>query len=211
MYDRILVPTDGSTGTAHVAMQAFDLAEQYEATVHLLSVVDDDVGSILGDARETTVELQEHGRRALDTLEGLAEVYLLEPVSELREGDPAEEILAYADEIDADLIVMGTHGRTGIERRVIGSVAERVVRHAERPVMTVRLPETDRTVTDAAQAERIAAESLDRKGYGGVVVDGASQQLSVWIVEASADGTDYTVYVDPVTQRTSAVRRTPST
>lgn len=207
MYERILVPTDGSRGTAHVAMQAFDLAEQYGATVHLLYVVDDDAGSILADAAETEAELRDRGERALETLAALAGAYHLEPVREMRKGDPAGEILAYGDEIDADAVVMGTHGRSGIERRLIGSVAERVVRNAERPVMTVRLPETDRTVTDGAQAASIAETALDSAGFGDVDVEGATQQRSVWVVEARADGNPFVVYVDPVTRRTSVVSR----
>jgi nucleotide-binding universal stress UspA family protein len=210
MYDRILVPTDGSVGTAHVAMQAFDLAETYGATVYLLNVVDSGVGTILPDSSETERELRDRGERAVATLEALAGTYSLDPVTEIREGDPADEILAYGAEIDADAIVMGTHGRSGIERRLIGSVAERVVRNAERPVMTVRLPETDRTVTEASQAESIVEDALDAAGYGDVAVDGVTEQLSVWVVEATADGEDFTVYVDPVTRRTSLVRRSAS-
>lgn len=206
MYDRILVPTDGSQGTAHVAMQAFDLAEKYGATVHLLYVVDD-FGPILALTSMTRAELRDRGDLALATLAELAGASQLEVVSEIRDGDPAHEILAYADEIDADAIVMGTHGRSGIERRLIGSVAERVVRNADRPVMTIRLPASNRTVTDGAQAERIAQEALDAAGFGDVAVQGATQQPSVWIVEATADGTPHVVYVDPVTKRTSIVRQ----
>lgn len=197
MYERILVPTDGSTGTAHVAMQAFDLASQYGATVDLLHVAetnDDD-------------ELRESGRQAVATLEELAEVYDLDTTREIREGDPTEEILAAADEADADLIVMGTHGRSGLQWRLIGSVAERVVRHADPSVLTVRLPETDRTVTDSTQAEAIVTEALEADGYDEVSVLGTDQQRNVWVVEAEADGVEQLVYVDPVTQRTSVIQR----
>ncbi|PSP39268.1 universal stress protein [Halobacteriales archaeon QH_10_70_21] len=143
MYDRIPVPTDGSTGSAHVAMQAFDLADRYGATVHVLHVVDGSLRSVLG-TDSATEALHEPGRRAVETLEELARSDDLETVPALREGD-------CAGDVDADLIVMGTHGRSGIERRLIGSVAETVVRHAERPVMTVRLPETGETVEERAR------------------------------------------------------------
>ena len=56
----------------------------------------------------------------------------------VRAGDPAQEIIRAANDLDADLIVMATHGRTGIQHFLLGSVAERVVREAERPVLTVR-------------------------------------------------------------------------
>ena len=59
---------------------------------------------------------------------------------EARIGDPGVEIVDYAQEIGADLIVMPSHGRTGLKRLLLGSVAERVVRHAECPVMVLRKP-----------------------------------------------------------------------
>jgi len=58
----------------------------------------------------------------------------------LRDGAAADEILRLADEIDADLIVIGSHGRRGIAKALLGSVAESVVRHAHRPVVTIRAP-----------------------------------------------------------------------
>lgn len=203
MYQRILVPTDGSKGSAHVAMQAFDLAEQYGATVHLLHVVDRGLRSIVGD-ESADAELRDIGHRALATLEQLAESYDLTVASELREGDPVTEILDGAVEVDADLIVLGTHGRSGIERRLIGSVAESVVRRAERPVLTVRLPETSETVTDEGTAADIVATTLDERGYDAHI-DAVERQRHVWVVDANANGEAFTVYVDPVTRRTSAV------
>lgn len=205
MYDRILVPTDGSTGSAHVAMQAFDLADRYGATVHVLHVVDGSLRSVLG-SDSATEALREPGRRAVETLEQLARSDDLETVTALREGDPAEEILDCAGDVDADLIVMGTHGRSGIERRLIGSVAETVVRHAERPVMTVRLPETGETVEDEGEAADIVAETLAEEGRDAEI-DAVERQRHVWVVDATADGSALTVYLDPVTRRTSTVSR----
>ncbi len=210
MYDRVLVPTDGSTGTAHVAMQAFDLAEQYGASVHLLHVIDSNVGRMFADSAESRAEMRDSGRRAIGTLEELASGYEIETVSELREGEPWKEILACADDIDADVIVMGTNGRSGIERRLIGSVTERVVRHSDHPVLTVRLPETGETVADDEEAAAIVSERLEADGYGTVDVEGTSRHRNVWVVDVTADGSPYTVYVDPVTRRTSAVHRTES-
>jgi nucleotide-binding universal stress UspA family protein len=207
MYDQILVPTDGSTGTAHVAMQAFDLADRYGASAHLLHVMDDDVGNLLTSGGDAKAEQQKIGRQAIQPLEEIADVYDVETTTELREGDPSEEILACATDVDADVIVMGTHGRSGIERRLIGSVAERVVRHAEQSVLTVRLPRTDRTVTDGAQAAEIVREALAEQDYSDLDVEGTNQQQNVWVVDVTADGTAYSVYVDPVTQRTSSVHR----
>lgn len=206
MYEHILIPTDGSEGSAHVALQAIDLADQYGATTHALYVIDDDVRALLGDVTGHD-RLSEQGQRAVDRIETMATAHGVEAVTELREGDPADTILGYAEEIDADAIVAGTHGRSGLERRVIGSVAERLVRHATCPVMTVRLPETDVTVDDAEDATTLAAEALTAAGHDATVT-GARRQVSVWVVDAEREGDvddSLVVYVDPVTQRTSVV------
>jgi hypothetical protein len=116
------------------------------------------------------------------------------------------DALCLATELDADLIVAGTHGRTGIERRVIGSVAERIVRRATCPVMTVRLGETDVTVDSKDEATAIATDALEREGIDATVT-GAERQVSVWVVDAESDDSSYVVYVDPVTQRTSVIDR----
>ncbi|WP_340099655.1 universal stress protein [Salinibaculum salinum] len=204
MYEQILVPTDGSQGSAHVALQAIDLAEKYGATVHVLYVVDDSVRTLLPDMGSSGESLDKRGQEAIDRVTKMASVHGVEATGELREGDPADEILAYAAEIEADAIVAGTHGRSGIERRLIGSVAERLVRHATCPVMTVRLPETDVTVEDADHARDLVEDALADEGYTAEVT-GAERQLSVWVVDAETDDESLTVYLDPVTQRTSIV------
>ncbi len=203
MYERILVPTDGSAGTAHVVLQALDLAEQYGATIHVIHVLPG-AGSRLGGLGGTREEHEKRGNRLVDHVAGMAEVHDVAAVTTLREGDPATEILDYADEIDADLIVAGTHGRTGVGRRVIGSVAERLVRHADCPVMTVRLSETDVTVGEAEQARDLIAAALAERDLDAEI-EGVTRQQQVWVGEAVADGESIVVYLDPVTQRTSVI------
>ncbi len=207
MYDRILVPTDGSEGSAHAAMRAVDLAGQYGASIHALYVVDESVRGLLGGLTGSG-RLTEQGRHALDQVAALADASGVEAVTELREGDPADSILDYAEEVDADLLVAGTHGRSGVERRLVGSVAERLVRHAPCPVLTVRLPESDVTVEDAGDAERLAADALADAGFDADIV-GTRRQTHLWVVEAESEGDagDPLVYVDPVTQQTSVVPR----
>jgi nucleotide-binding universal stress UspA family protein len=207
VYERILVPTDGSTGTAHVAMQALDLAEQYGSTVYVLHVVDETASSLL-EATGSESELEEQGERAVERIERMAQVHGVDTVTEIQTGDPASGIIDYAEEIDADLIVAGTHGRSGVQRRLIGSVAERLVRHAACPVMTVRLPESDETVTDEADARELAEEALAQSDRGDGEVTGVERQVSVWVVDIeSDDGESLCAYIDPVTQRTSLVAR----
>jgi nucleotide-binding universal stress UspA family protein len=212
MYDLVLVPTDGSDGSAHAALRAVDLADQYGATVHALHVVSDDFRSLVGEGGR---DLDDRGARAVGTVERMARAHGVDAVTAVKEGDPADTILAYAGEAGADLVVAGTHGRSGIERRLIGSVAERLVRHASCPVLTVRLPDSDETVADADHAAALARAALEAEGYEPAVT-GTSRQNHLWVVEAEArsdgrtegDPTDLLVYVDPVTQRTSTVTRT---
>jgi nucleotide-binding universal stress UspA family protein len=206
MYERILVPTDGSTGTAHVAMQAIDLAEQYGSTIHVLHVVDTDSGAVLTDESAHTTELERQGHAAVERVETMARIHGVATETAIREGDPAEEILAYTVEIDADVVVAGTHGRSGVKRHLIGSVAERLVRHATRPVMTIRLPESDETVEDAEHARKLAQQAIEEAGYEAELA-GADHQVSVWVVDAETETGSLAVYIDPVTQRTSVVER----
>jgi len=141
VYDRILVPTDGGDHALAAARRAFDLAEQYDATVHALYVVETDTNWLTVSKDEVRDGLREIGEdaggQALDAIEALGDDFDVELVTAMREGSPDEEILEYVGDEAVDLVVMGTHGRGGIRRRLVGSVSERVVREATVPVMTV--------------------------------------------------------------------------
>ena len=139
MYDRILVPTDGSDQSERAFEQALDLALTYDAELHLLNVVD--VSALAGEFDSVAVvdSLEESGRKMTHRLRDRAEEAGVETVETLvREGVPYSTILDYADDNDVDLIVMGTHGRTGLDRYLLGSVTERVVRKSDVPVLTIR-------------------------------------------------------------------------
>ncbi|WP_327052114.1 universal stress protein [Halomicrococcus gelatinilyticus] len=139
MYDRILIPTDGSDGSGAAVDSGFDLARQCDASVHLLYVVDDDVyGHYAGvDAIENAEPaLEEQGERVLSA--AAAEADGVDVTTEIVRGHPHEEILACADDVDADLVVMGTEQHTGEYRRLLGSVTERVVRMSDGPVHVVK-------------------------------------------------------------------------
>ncbi|WP_254547394.1 universal stress protein [Halomarina pelagica] len=144
MYERILVPTDDSAGAMAAAELAVDLASQYDATIHVLFVVD--TTSLPADVTATYVDeaLEEVGERATRGVVELADEAGVEtaPV-EIASGAPHREILAYADEHDVDLIVMGTHGRRGLDRLLVGSVTEKVVRLSDVPVLTTRAPKEE--------------------------------------------------------------------
>lgn len=141
MYDDVLVPTDGLEGMDRVTDHACRLAEHCDATIHALYVVDDTAyGSVPDDARESVREtLEADGRDATRAVTEAAYEHGLDAHSEVRWGDPTVAIIAYAVEHGIDLIVMGTRGRTGFERFLLGSVAEKVVRVSPVPVTTVNV------------------------------------------------------------------------
>ncbi len=153
MYDRILVPTDGSAGMDDVITHAGTLARAHDSEVHALYVVDTGRFSTL--PAETTWEsvttmLEREGEMALDSFERLiGDGVAVEGA--VVEGGPSREIVEYAREHDCDLIVMGTHGRGGIDRLLLGSVAERVVRSSTVPVVTVPVTATEREAPDGEQ------------------------------------------------------------
>jgi len=144
MYDRILVPTDGSPSIQSVVDHARELAAVHDATLHGLYVVD--TGSFATLPVESTWDgvtemLREEGELALSEFTERAGDIPVETAH--RDGNPSSEIVEYAREHDCDTIVMGTHGRGGIDRLLLGSVAERVVRAAPIPVVTVPISESE--------------------------------------------------------------------
>ena len=141
-YQQILFATDFSECSEPAAEHALGIAELTGAHLHVLHVIG---------------ELDEHQRvmipaEAFQTLQKEVEVQAVRDLEAFCRnapegvatsthvviGNPFQKILATAAEVDADLIVMGTHGRTGIEHVIVGSTAERVVRRSEVPVLTVR-------------------------------------------------------------------------
>jgi nucleotide-binding universal stress UspA family protein len=147
MYDTILIPTDGSEHAVRAAEYGVYLARAFDATVHLLAVVDVQSAGGLFDAGgldDAFVDrLEAEGETSLEAVEAVtADTDRVRTA--LVRGSPAEAILEYAAEQDADVIAMGTHGRTGVNRYIAGSVTERVVRRAEVPVLTVRATDGSR-------------------------------------------------------------------
>ncbi|MFC7137376.1 universal stress protein [Halobaculum litoreum] len=144
MYDDILVPTDGSPAADAAVDHALTLAREFGATVHALYVVDATAYSVL-EAGTTVVRdaLEREGAAAVARIAEAAEAANVPAVEAVVDGTAYREILAYAADHDVDLIVMGTHGRRGLDRYLLGSVTERVVRAANRPVLTVHADEAD--------------------------------------------------------------------
>jgi len=141
-YENILIPTDGSAAATHAAEHLVGLAAALDATVHVLSVVDD---SALGSDVRSTITGEESEQAATDAVEAVvsdAETHgVTNTVRHIEHGAPAEAILDCIESNDIHAVGMGTTGRRGTERILLGSVAEKTVRSAPVPVMTVTKPE----------------------------------------------------------------------
>ncbi|MFC7073167.1 universal stress protein [Halovenus rubra] len=139
MYENILLPFDGSDGSTEILHHASEVAHWSDATIHVLYVADtarDSVTVVENDTIDVLVEkgydIVEEAAKTLDTV-GLS--YETDVV----QGNPAPTIVDYAERYDQDLVVMPTHGRTGLPRHLLGSVSEKVVRLSSVPVLTVRM------------------------------------------------------------------------
>ncbi len=144
MYDRVLIPTDGSDALPDALDHGLDLADRHDAEVHAVYVVDH--RQYLGASEDVQTDLKEtlthEGETATATIEERAFEHGLDVVSEIREGVPYKEVLAHAKENNADVIVIGTHGKTGRDRiATLGSVTERVIKGADIPVFVVSVSE----------------------------------------------------------------------
>jgi nucleotide-binding universal stress UspA family protein len=141
MYSRILIPTDGSGPSEAAVKVGLELARSLQAKVTLLYVVEPVVARILIGPEPAAYypqlnrDLVEAGRQALERAEEFAQ-YLGVPVeTELKLGSAPQVILETADQ--HDLIVMGTHGRSGLDRFLLGSVTQKVLQRSPRPVLVV--------------------------------------------------------------------------
>ncbi|MGQ3327795.1 MULTISPECIES: universal stress protein [Halorubrum] len=170
MYDNILYPTDGSAGSEAAAAHVGTLAATFDATVHVLHVVDTREGGLglsgafldeesqamsgrtpdegyIGrhedgpDLDEIEAEVTAHAEELIEDSAGSLDG--IDVTTAVVMGTPHSAILQYADDNDIDIVVMGTHGRTGVERYLLGSVTEKVVRLSDPPVVTVRADEAE--------------------------------------------------------------------
>lgn len=147
MYRNILVAVDASDTARRALREAIALARSTNATLRLLHVVDEgqevvniDTPSQFEDYERT---LREAGERELSQAQSMVRSAGLQAETVLRrimtvQQHPADEIVIEAARWPADLIVIGTHGRRGVRRLLLGSVAERVARMADQPVLLVR-------------------------------------------------------------------------
>ena len=142
MYDDILLPTDGSTGTDETVRHAMHAAERDGATVHALSVVDSRIHRAAPDDSKEAVRdrLRDEAESAVTAVAAAAEERGVEVTTNVREGTPHRTIVEYAEETGVDLVTIGTHGRTGRDRLArLGSVTERVVENVSVPALVVHI------------------------------------------------------------------------
>ena len=152
---RILVPTDFSETSQAAVRYGVALARAFAAKLYLLHIPEHP-----GEAAETefpiglfeTMKNAAHDR--LGRLLTEVETRELKPEYAMRLGVPSDEIVQHALDHEIDLIVMGTHGREGVARVLVGSVAEKVVRRAPCPVMTVHHPEHEFVLPDAVPTQK---------------------------------------------------------
>ena len=160
---RILVPTDFSTAADIALGYAIDFAKRYEGSLELLHVVEDTYLShgypdgYFAELPGIHQKVRAESERQLGVLSARCRAAGVTATTQVVDGRPAREIVQIAEKMGADLIVMGTHGRSGIAHFLMGSVAEHVVRTAPCPVFTVR---DTAHVADVIAAEQRLAQSV---------------------------------------------------
>lgn len=195
MYQHVLIPTDGSDGTRRAIEHGIAIAEQFDATVHALTVLAEGPYGAL-EREDVRSEAEQRARRALEQIEQEADRADVAAESEIRTGDPYEEILDYATDEDVDMIVMGTAGRTGLDRVLVGSVTERVVRNAPVPVVTVRTTTSVR-IEDPDEAAEIAIDAVADRGHDDpTLADDPHRTSGSWIVPVDVSSGTVHVHVD---------------
>jgi nucleotide-binding universal stress UspA family protein len=138
---KILIPTDGSDHSMRAAEYGIGIAKRLGAEVVGVYVIDTVVLNRLAEVSErenVERELKQDGQRYINYIVGLAEKQGVKVDSVILKGHPFEEIILLTKELSIDLITMGTLGRHGADRILIGSVAERVIEFARCPVLVVK-------------------------------------------------------------------------
>lgn len=149
-WKTILVPHDFSSSANHAAAIARDEAKAHGSKLILLHVIQlpshmEPEAVIMPDGTGAPIKFRDYavsqGEAHLNDLVARLEKDGVSATSFLRIGNPVDEINTFADENSVDLIVMGTHGRSGLQQLFAGSVTERVVRTSKKPVLTIRHPD----------------------------------------------------------------------
>ena len=140
-YKKILIPTDSSELSIEASKKGIELAKLIGSEVHIIYVID--IVPFIGLPTEGLWEsmkelLLEEGEDALNTIGDICEKEEVKYVKKILEGSPANEIINYAEDNEIDLIVLGTTGKTGLDKLLLGSVAEKVSKKAHCSVLLVK-------------------------------------------------------------------------
>lgn len=161
MYKRILVPVDGSDTSTKALVAALQMARESGSALRIIHVLEDLTqvmaydyyGAYPGDLAKT---LQDNGQKVLADAKAIAQssgVQTDERLAEARGMRLGEAVVQEADQYSADLIVVGTHGRRGLGRVLLGSGAEQIIRLSPIPVLVIRAPEQSPAPAQAGQAD----------------------------------------------------------
>ncbi len=173
-FKRILCPTDFSKFSFRAADYAVALAKHYDGEVHFVHVVPEvllhpDQYPYLVEPVRTEPELRQRAHDRLDAFAALTRAEQIQSRFSVKEGAPVTTIMSAAEDDDSDLICLGTHGREGFERLVLGSVAEKVLRKAACAVLTISEPGEEgmiqpavfQSILCAVDFARLSLRSLD--------------------------------------------------
>lgn len=152
MYDRIVIAVDGSDEAAHAARRGLELADAFDAAVEAIHVVEQNALRLTRTSDERT-RLRDRGAALLDEIEEVASEVGPSVSTALVEGKPAVRISEFVTEADADLVVVGRQGLTGVRRRLVGGVTEAVLHRSPVPVLVV--PDGGSVAEAAAGYQRI--------------------------------------------------------
>ncbi|MES3161122.1 MAG: universal stress protein [Halorubrum sp.] len=141
MYDDILLPVAPSSAANAAIPHARSLAERYDATVHVVSAVDTLEHTLSGPSVSSLSDRVEKGaERRVETVAAELEDVGIDVVGHVIHGEPLQVIKNAIEDTGADIVVMPTHTRTGLQRVLLGSVTEKIVRISPVPVVTVPMP-----------------------------------------------------------------------
>jgi nucleotide-binding universal stress UspA family protein len=138
---KILVPTDGSDYSIRAAEYGIGIAKVHQAQITVVNVLDEVViekFSKMTERENVERDLKNDGQRYVNYISALAQKEGVEATFFIVKGRPFEQIVHLANDLNIDLIVMGTYGRRGVERILIGSVAERVIEYSRCPVLVIK-------------------------------------------------------------------------
>jgi universal stress protein A len=163
-FSRILVPTDFSDRSLRALEYAIDFGRTWNAELLIVNVVEPIRHTrLISDVSELLENRRAEAAEELAKLEGQTKQHYRNCRSEVHFGIPFEVIAKVAKTVEADLIIIATHGHTGLSHMFLGSVAERVVRIAQCPVLTVRVAEAQRSRRRPASQRTLKSPGRKRR------------------------------------------------